>query len=578
MKRTTCLILCALLSSYAFAEQTPGEIIVQAAIAGDADLVEKALTEVDPDTKDVFGTPLLNLAAASGSFETVRALLLAGADPAATDAAGKSALDQFAPDPFNPIQLVLRCYRFVRDNAEVNRTLKRRNLVLISDNYVDYTHPGLSRNYWRNEAELKGKPGVDDDGNGFIDDVNGWNVAVEKPPRTPDFGVVTKEDEDYVTYLLGESSKLVPGNQPQERAIDAQNRLMTSYTNPLVTRMGYASFIRVGVDMSDFTYADMLTSASHGTHVAGLVLQGSDGKALVHTSDWGGFESSDYRFSNDEYRKIFDTSRTFEEFSAKHIDLFREACLARGKRGSAYLKSTGAGLVNMSWSSGNKGIGPVKTAYNHFRQRMNFPANLPEIEKMSPQQAESFFGKTFQEARIAQAAAYALLFYENPEVLFVIAAGNESSDNDSMAPLPAYLSKFFPNVIAIASHGPDKNLSGFSNYGKTSVQIAALGENLRSTAMRGNYCYMQGTSMASPLLAGVCAGLRATMRPFLPLTSGKSSWNPPRRSPPWPMPSNAAAYSTRKPPKPSPAARPPRSTTTSAAFSTCSPKDSSIPP
>lgn len=53
-------------------------------------------------------------------------------------------------------------------------------LVAVIDTGVDYTHPDIKDNLWVNEAEAKGKPGVDDDGNGFIDDVYGYNFADDK--------------------------------------------------------------------------------------------------------------------------------------------------------------------------------------------------------------------------------------------------------------------------------------------------------------------------------------------------------------------------------------------------------------
>ena len=40
---------------------------------------------------------------------------------------------------------------------------------------VDYTHPDLEANTWINEAELNGVEGYDDDGNGYIDDIRGWD-------------------------------------------------------------------------------------------------------------------------------------------------------------------------------------------------------------------------------------------------------------------------------------------------------------------------------------------------------------------------------------------------------------------
>jgi len=52
----------------------------------------------------------------------------------------------------------------------------RRPLITVIDTGVDYLHPDLRANIWTNEAEFNGLPGVDDDGNGYIDDIHGWNA------------------------------------------------------------------------------------------------------------------------------------------------------------------------------------------------------------------------------------------------------------------------------------------------------------------------------------------------------------------------------------------------------------------
>lgn len=59
------------------------------------------------------------------------------------------------------------------ERAWTIETGKPNVVVAVMDGLVDYRHPDLAANMWTNEAELNGEPGVDDDGNGYIDDIYG---------------------------------------------------------------------------------------------------------------------------------------------------------------------------------------------------------------------------------------------------------------------------------------------------------------------------------------------------------------------------------------------------------------------
>ena len=81
-------------------------------------------------------------------------------------------------------------------------------------------------------------------------------------------------------------------------------------------------------------------------------------------------------------------------------------------------------------------------------------------------------------------------------MLFVAAAGNGYGNNDIY---PRYPSSYdSPNIIAVASTNHYDGLAAHSNYGPTSVDLAAPGENIYST-VPGGYGYMSGTSMATPM-------------------------------------------------------------------------------
>lgn len=91
----------------------------------------------------------------------------------------------------------------------------------------------------------------------------------------------------------------------------------------------------------------------------------------------------------------------------------------------------------------------------------------------------------------------------NAGKLIVVAAGNENANNDAIPGFPATFPS--PNRISVAAVGPSGELADFSNFGATSVDIAAPGVRIWSTYLNSSYDELQGTSMASPHVAGAVA-------------------------------------------------------------------------
>jgi subtilisin family serine protease len=88
--------------------------------------------------------------------------------------------------------------------------------------------------------------------------------------------------------------------------------------------------------------------------------------------------------------------------------------------------------------------------------------------------------------------------------LYIAAAGNDYGNNNDINPVyPA--SYDLPNIISVASTTRTDALSGFSNYGPTSVDLGAPGSEIYSTTPGGNYGLLSGTSMASPHVTGGAA-------------------------------------------------------------------------
>ena len=112
----------------------------------------------------------------------------------------------------------------------------------------------------------------------------------------------------------------------------------------------------------------------------------------------------------------------------------------------------------------------------------------------------------------SQSLQYAISRADAAGHLFVAAAGNNGSNNDTTPSYPASYTN--PNIISVAATDHRDVLASFSNFGATSVDLAAPGVNIMSTLPGNRYGSYSGTSMATPHVTGVAA-LVKSQRPTL---------------------------------------------------------------
>ncbi|MBC7398183.1 MAG: S8 family serine peptidase [Bdellovibrionales bacterium] len=166
-----------------------------------------------------------------------------------------------------------------------------------------------------------------------------------------------------------------------------------------------------------------------------------------------------------------------------------------------------SGIIGAAWNNGGvAGINslvtliPVKVVPDNGDET---DANLVEAFEFAVEKGARIANCSFGKDKSAKAVAEVIEAAGKKGLLVIVAAGNDSDNNDQDFHYPASFRT--SNMIVVASSTSAGTMSGFSNYGVKTVDVGAPGSNIYSSVKGGRWQTMDGTSMATPQVVGVAA-------------------------------------------------------------------------
>ncbi|AZI40924.1 S8 family serine peptidase [Epilithonimonas vandammei] len=431
-----------------------------------------------------------------------------------------------------------------------SKGLKPKTVVVgVLDSGVEVDHPGLAKNMWKNPNEVPNN-GKDDDGNGYVDDIFGWNFLGGKNADIDvDNMEVTRVVKKYQSVFEGPDSAKNKENQakmPEEFAMYMKSKeVFTKKSQEAKQNVQLYTMIKNAIpDMVKLLGNKTLTKENLATikpstqqeaMAMQVLAQVSNDPQVVGKSaaevktymDAQMKEALDYFTPQAEkgYNLDFDPRKeivgdNYDDYSEKNYG--NNHYEGPDAKHGTHVAGIIAGLPNgsepqygvasrvakiMTVRAVPDGDERDKDVANAIRYAVD---NGAKILNMS-------FGKPVSPGKnvVWDAFKYA----ESKGVLLVKAAGNENEDIAEHQYFPTnYKSTtdekpFVNNMIVVGSNTNDANAlkSSFSNYNKKMVDVFAPGSEIYSTVPDGKYEYLQGTSMASPVVAGASAVLLAYM-------------------------------------------------------------------
>lgn len=411
-------------------------------------------------------------------------------------------------------------------------------IVGIIDSGIDIEHEDLKDVVWTNEDEVAGN-NIDDDNNGYVDDINGWNFLGGKLGQdNPEQLELTRIVKKWKPRFDGKTAESIDAKDANDfklytklkkivddKSTNASNQVM-QYTaiKDFVAKANDSIVKVVGKSNYNINEANGVTLAEprlmQGKMIIMRILDGGDtipmaleqlGEIVDHYSNQ----------LNAQYKLDFDGRLAGDNPYDINDRNYGNGLVI----GSKKTESHGTHVSGIVAASRNNGLGMNGVAKNVKLMALRAVPDGDEYDKdialairyavdNGAKVVNMSFGKSYSPN--AEWVYQAIKYAAEKDVLLVHAAGNDASNIDTAENFPNdskdKLEEFADNVLTIGAmtrHYDERLVASFSNYGKKNVDVFAPGLEIYSTFPADSYESIQGTSMAAPEVAGVAALIRS---------------------------------------------------------------------
>lgn len=401
-------------------------------------------------------------------------------------------------------------------------------IVAVIDGGVDTKHQDLKGQIWTNTKEIEGN-GVDDDKNGYVDDINGWNFLGTK---TINFEYENFELTRIVRRDMMHFANINTSNLP---AAD-----LNRYNNYMKNKAAFeTSFSKANEKY--FEFSKMISSVDTIVSIIGKanpVINDFEKfnpdnayfaklkKYLItqlenNRGDFGAFYAQLTHFFNEQivvpvkyhYNLEYDLSEAIGSNTEKRFYGNNDVKGPGGDHGT-HVAGIIAGVRNnnigINGIADNVKIMCIRVTPNGDERDIDVANAIIYAVDNGAKIINMSFGKAYSWNKkiVDDAVKYAM----RKNVLIVHAAGNENKNLEAEANYP---NRIYEDNSGIAQTWIEVGASGwknnqalkapFSNYGKTKVDVFAPGVSINSTIQNSGYEKRDGTSMAAPVVSGIAA-------------------------------------------------------------------------